>query len=124
MFHQRDTLTAINLDEFIKLTLSQIIKGVEEASAQSKGKVAPKIGEGEDDPKILRTDATHGAHGVFLVEFDVALMASDKSEGSGSAGVRVYVVTAKGEKSKTTESSSVHRIKFSVPISYQSPNAA
>jgi hypothetical protein len=110
----------MNLDEFIELTLSQIINGVEKASARAKGKIAPKIGEGEDDPKILRTDATHGAHGVFLVEFDVALIASDKSERSGSAGVRIYVVTAKGERNKMTESSSVHRIKFSVPISYQS----
>jgi len=113
----------MNLDEFIKLTLSQIIKGVEEASSQSKGKVAPKIGIGDVDPKILRTDATHGHHGVFLVEFDVALTASDKSEVGGSGGARVYVLTIQGEKSKTSESSSVHRIKFSVPISYQSSNA-
>jgi len=113
----------VDLDEFIKLILSQIIKGVEEASAKSKDKVAPKIGEGDDDLKILRTDATHGSHGVFLVDFDVALMASDKSKTGGSAGARVYVATLEGKKSKTTEASSVHRVKFSVPISYQASNA-
>jgi hypothetical protein len=109
----------MNLDEFIKLTLTQIIKGVDDASRDSKGKIAPEIGQGDDDPKILRTGPSHGWHGVFLIDFDVALTASDKSEGGGSAGVRVYVVTAKGDKSKTTESSSIHRVKFSVPISYQ-----
>jgi hypothetical protein len=109
----------MDLDEFIKLTLSQIIKGVEEASVISKGRVAPKIGMGDDDPKILRTDPTHGHHGVFLVDFDVELMASDKSETGGGAGARIYVATLEGKKSKTTESGLVHRIKFSVPISYQ-----
>jgi hypothetical protein len=123
ILRQRGILSAVNLDDFIKLTLSQIIKGVEEAGAQSKGKVAPEIGMGEDDPKILRTSPTHGHHGVFLVEFDVALTASDKSERSGSAGMKVYVVTAEGGKTKIIESSSAHRIKFSVPISYQLPDA-
>ena len=109
----------MNLDEFIKLTLSQIIKGVDEARAELQGRVAPEIGKGYDDPKILRTDATHGEHEVYVAEFDVALMASDNSETVGSAGARVYVPTLDGKKNKATQSSSAHRIKFSVPISYQ-----
>ncbi len=109
----------MDLDEFIKLTLSQIIKGVEETRAESQGRVAPKIGKGYGDSKILRSDATHGDHGVFVAEFDVALMASDNSETVGSAGARVYVATLDGKKNKATQSSSVHRIKFSVPISYE-----
>jgi hypothetical protein len=108
----------MELDKFIKLTLSQIIKGVEDARAESQGMVAPKIGKTYEDQKILRSDATHGEHGLFLAEFDVALMASDNSETVGSAGARVYVATLDGKK-KATQSSSVHRIKFSVPISYQ-----
>jgi hypothetical protein len=107
----------MELDKFIKLTLSQIIKGVEDARAESQGVVAPKIGKAYEDQKILRSDATHGEHGVFLAEFDVALMASDNSETIGSAGARVYVATLDGKK-KATQLSSVHRLKFSVPISY------
>jgi hypothetical protein len=107
----------MDLDEFIKLTLRQIIKGIEEARAESQGMVAPKIGKAYEDQKILRSDATHGEHGVFLAEFDVALMASDNSETLGSAGASVYVATLDGKK-KATQSSSVHRLKFSVPISY------
>jgi len=112
----------MNLDEFIKLTLSQIVNGVDDASRESKGKIAPEIGMGDEDPKILRTMDDN--RGVFLIEFDIALVASDKSEGGGSAEVSVYVVTAKGEKSKTTESSSIHRVKFSVPVSYGPSRAA
>jgi hypothetical protein len=107
----------VDLDEFIKLTLGQIIKGVQETRAESQGMVAPKIGKGDDDSKILRSDATHGEHGVFLAEFDVALMASDNLETVGSAVARVYVATLDGKK-KATQSSSVHRLKFSVSISY------
>jgi hypothetical protein len=46
----------MDLDEFIKLTLRQIIKGVEEVRAESQGRVAPRIGKRYDDSKILRTD--------------------------------------------------------------------
>ena len=113
----------MNLDEFVKLTLSQIVKGVDEASSSSKGRIAPEIGMGDDAPKILRTDASHGFHGVFLVEFDVALAAADKSEVGGSGGAKVYVISVQGETHKTAESSSVHRVKFSVPISYQPSSA-
>ena len=79
----------MDLDEFIKLTLRQIIKGVEEVRSESQGRVAPRIGKRYDDSKILRIDETHGEHGVFVAEFDVALMASDSSETVGSAGARI-----------------------------------
>jgi hypothetical protein len=109
----------MELDKFIKLTLSQIIKAVEDARAESQGMVAPKIGKIYENQKILRSDATHGEHGVFLAEFDVALMASDNSETVGSARARVYVATLDGKKKATQfQSSSVHPLKFSVPISY------
>jgi hypothetical protein len=77
--------------------------------------VAPNIGKGYDDPRILRSDTTHGEHGVFFAEFDVAHIA-DNSD--GNAGGRVSVAALDGKK-KATQSSAVHRIKFSVPISYE-----
>ena len=42
----------MDLDEFIKLTLRQVIKGVEEVRAESQGRVAPRIGKRYDDSKI------------------------------------------------------------------------
>jgi hypothetical protein len=92
----------MGLDEFIKLTLSQIIKAVEEARAESQGMIAPKIGKGYDDSKIMRSDATHGGRGVFLAEFDVALMTSDNSEKAGSTGSGVHVATLDGKKKATS----------------------
>lgn len=111
----------MNLDEFIKLSLNQIIKGVDEANRESKGKVAPDIGLGDTDPKILRT--MHDAHGVFLVEFDVAITATDKSNVTAGGGAAIYVFTAKAETDTAAELGSIHRIKFSVPITYQALNA-
>jgi hypothetical protein len=112
----------MDLGEFIKLTLSQIIDGVKQAATKSNGKIAPPIGAGDDAPKMLRTDAPHGWHGVFLVEYDVALTASDKSAVSGGGKANVYVATVGAEAGKATESGSTHRVKFSVPISYQAAN--
>jgi hypothetical protein len=54
----------MGLDEFIKLTLSQIIKAVEEARAESQGMIAPKIGKGYDDSKNAQRCNTRRARSV------------------------------------------------------------
>jgi hypothetical protein len=59
----------MDLQEFVAKTLSQISLGVTSAKMNDE-RIAPKIGVGGDNPKVLRT--FHGAEGVFLVEFDVA----------------------------------------------------
>jgi len=80
----------MNLDEFVKLALNQIIKGVSEAN-KSDRRIAPPIGMGDDDPKILRADASYGHHGIFLVDFDVAVTVADKSTIAGGGGAAIYV---------------------------------
>jgi hypothetical protein len=102
----------MDLQEFVTKTLSQISAGVATAKTHDD-RIAPAIGVGADNAKILRT--LHGADSVFLVDFDVAV-----TTGKGAAdGITVLSVpSAKGEAKRTIENSSVSRIKFSVPISY------
>jgi len=106
----------MNLQEFVSKTLQQIATGVSTAKRHDS-RIAPKIGLGEDDPKILRT--LDSADGVFLVEFDVAVTASETTEKGAGGGITVLsVASAKGEAKRSVENSSVSRVKFSVPISY------
>ena len=112
----------MNLQEFVSSSLQQIAAGV--ADAQSRdGRIAPLLGIGEDDPKILRT--LHGTEGVFLVEFDVAVTVSETSEKGVGGGITVLsIAAAKGDLKRSLENSSVSRVKFSVPITYHAPPKA
>ena len=106
----------MNLQQFVTETLRQISLGVAEARGADQ-RIAPPIGLGDDDPKILRT--LHDSRGVFLVDFDVAISASESSEKGGGGGITVLsVASVKGEAKRTIENSSVSRVKFSVPLSY------
>ncbi|MFQ5805827.1 MAG: trypco2 family protein, partial [Phycisphaerae bacterium] len=51
-----------------------------------------------------------------FVEFDVALTVSESNEKSGGAGVNVVGVRLGGDVRGTTEHSTTHRIKFSIPV--------
>lgn len=102
----------MDLQEFVTKTLSQISLGVTNARTHDE-RIAPKIGLGGDNPKVLRT--FHGADGVFLVEFDVAVTTGKGAD--GEITVRT-VPLVKGDAKRSIENSSVSRIKFSVPIGY------
>jgi hypothetical protein len=102
----------MDLQEFVTKALSQISLGVTNAKTNDD-RIAPKIGLGGDNPKVLRT--FHGADGVFLVEFDVAVTTA---KGAAGAITVLPVASAKGEAKGIMENSSVSRVKFSVPIGY------
>ena len=102
----------MDLQEFVAKTLSQISLGVTSAKMNDE-RVAPKIGVGGDNPKVLRT--FHGAEGVFLVEFDVAVTI-EKAAVDGSTVL--LVASAQGTAKRSAENSAGNRVRFSVPISY------
>lgn len=102
----------MDLQEFVTKALSQISLGVTNAKTNDE-RIAPKIGLGGDNPKVFRT--SHGAEGVFLVEFDVAVTVE---KGAADGSTVLEVTSAKGAAKRSTENSLVNRVKFSVPISY------
>ena len=102
----------MDLQDFVTTTLCQISLGVTNAKNHDE-RVAPQIGVGGDNPKVFRT--SHGGEGVFLVEFDVAVTLE---KGAADGSTVLAVASAKGAAKRSTENSSVNRVKFSVPISY------
>lgn len=103
------------LQEFVSETLVQITSGVAEARKQQEG-VGVYTQIPDDHTRSLVTVTGRAA---FMVEFDVAVTATDKSQAGGKAGISVVqVFNAGGERTQTTEHSSVSRVKFAVPIDY------
>jgi hypothetical protein len=107
----------MELQEFITQTLIQIVEGVEAARAKKKERIAPglDITRGEKQGVFFTMD-NNVAH---LVELDVAITAKDKTETGGKAAIQVIsALSIGGGKAKEMENSSVSRVKFEVPISY------
>ena len=110
----------MELKEFITSTLMQIVEGIE---------VAQKRLKQNGSEAIINTNMTRDTDGhlvtggrrrsVELVEFDVAIVASEGSEmkaGGGITVVSVFKAEAGGKSNQSTGSES--RIKFKIPMSY------
>jgi|BarGraIncu01121A_1022015.scaffolds.fasta_scaffold01699_5 hypothetical protein len=110
----------MELKEFVKETLIQIIKGVKEAQ------VAVKEDGGQVNPiHAFYGDTTHkntvrDSEGqvIHSIEFDVAITVKEDAGVKGGGGLVVgpVVIGTRGEMSE--QNTSTNRIKFPVPISY------
>ncbi|QTN32532.1 hypothetical protein HZ994_09385 [Akkermansiaceae bacterium] len=104
----------MELDEFVRATLTQIINGVDLAKKDHPDRIAVRVGRGGQE--IVGKGVHVGQYGVgFLVDFDVEVTAATKGGGKLSIGMAGF--GGGGEASK--ESSHSNRIRFSVPIDYQ-----
>ena len=121
----------LDLKDFIGETLSQIILGIDQAKEklQDSGKsdwVSPPIvtiGEGQvihdHDARVQLPGRRYTK--ATVVHFDIAVSASEGSEGGAGAGLKVVGVEARVGGSVTAEAGSVSRIKFTVPLVLAAP---
>jgi hypothetical protein len=102
----------MELQEFVTETLVAIQKGVAEAITRAEeDKTIGAINPVWSDDKVDWKDH------VQLVEFDVAVTATDKSSGGGKGSIKILSIAEVGaEGSKSLERSTVSRVKFSIPI--------
>ena len=109
----------MELHEFVKITLEQIVLGVSSAQtaiADTGARVNPKdlsrLGPGDGilfDPKTGRP--------VQEVAFDIAVTISQGREAHAGAGIFVGVFGFGAQGKKEGRRSHVDRIQFSVPLS-------
>lgn len=85
----------MNLQEFITSTLTAIAQGMDAASKTTHHKFR------------ITTDRRSASS---FIEFDVAV--TSEAEKKGSGGIKVWVLGAKGERSKKSQQAS--RLKFKV----------
>ncbi|HVS08802.1 MAG TPA: hypothetical protein VMS76_02935 [Planctomycetota bacterium] len=103
----------MDVQDFVKETLLQFIRGVEAAQAEvSKGAVInPRL---QVRANILAERESHNP--VQTVEFDVALTVVEGSERGVGGGLAVMSFKAGGERKSQQSSESVSRVRFSVNL--------
>ncbi len=109
----------MNLDDFIKTAITDIVKGIVEAK-KDVDTYGAKIGS---DPMLagVKNDTSvvpsaTGREQISLVEFDIALSESNASEKKGGIGVFLASVGVGGQASSGKEFSSLSKIKFTIPL--------
>ena len=106
----------MDLQDFVTTTLCQISAGVATAKNYDRC-IAPRIGIREDYPNLLRTRAD--GDGVFLIEFDVPVTASEATENGTGGSITVPSASANGQAKRSIANPLMSRVKFSVPINYR-----
>ena len=112
----------MKVQEFIAESLKEIAEGVTQAQTQLKGKAIVNPG------RLDEVDETTPVHNKFLVanktmgrlaqviDFDIGVTVSDQSIKEGSAGLMVMGIGIGAKGKKDISTSSVSRIKFSIPV--------
>ena len=107
----------MELQEFIKTALVEIVAGVSEASKASKehgGSVGSMMLFGYTKENKILTD--QNGRPVSTVEFDIALAEGSSKDTKGGIGVYLGAVGLGSQGGSHGESSTHSRIKFSVPV--------
>ena len=109
----------MELKQFVKESLLQIIQGVKEAQAESEGTGAHINPIGMS---IMRNDLKGKRFGpkdltiTETIEFDIAVMAMEGKEAKGGIGVVTGIFSLGGGGKTEVQTSNVSRLKFSVPV--------
>lgn len=109
----------MELDEFVRETLIQIVRGVTNAQQEVRGlggfvNPATSSTKSENSSYFAQFDSKYP---VFLVNFDVAVEASSSKSGKGEAGLKVSgVVNFGGGGEAATTNATSNRIAFKVPL--------
>lgn len=121
----------MQLEDFIKTTLVQISSGINQANlelkdAESRPRVNPReMKFATEDMQNRPYAIVTGNHilPVHLVDFDVALHATEGTETGGGIAVAVGVVGlgTRGKSEASTQSES--RVHFSIPMIFPSSSA-
>ena len=96
----------MGLEEFVEETIIEVMNGAKNA--------AKKVGlQSEDGTLIAGVNVRWAGSSV---DFDVAVTVSQDAKGGGGLKIAVLGLQAGGEMATATQS--VHRIKFSVPVTF------
>ena len=117
----------LDLEDFIAETMTSIVRGIRkgQSDAEVGDHIAPLIqGEKRNDfgNFHLKGDDSNQAT-VLQFEVSVAAKATESEDGTGKVKARLYVVDFEvgGDKKGMAESSSIHKLKFAIPVKIPKP---
>lgn len=108
----------MELKDFVRESLSQIITGVVEAQKELRktginGEISPSIKSDPSNTKLLMGQSGMPVHNV---EFDIAVAAGEKTDTKGTVGVAISVFKLGAGGQSTESTSQTSRLKFIVPV--------
>lgn len=110
----------MELRDFIKTTLLEIVNAVEDVKNELKEKnrdnICPPPPADDKNAAKMHADAFSGRY-YQNVEFDVAVSAEDSRAANGKLGVKVLSIEANIGGNSMSNNLITSRIKFHVPIS-------
>lgn len=98
----------IDLKQFVSETIQQVIEGAKDAGLYLK--------ENLDYDKDGYFQIGDGR--MEKIEFDISVTTSESSKAEGKAGIMIKVVDFGVKGSENLESTSMNKIKFSVPVAF------
>jgi len=112
----------MDLKEFIKSAMVDIVTGVEDAKTElgnQQNHICPPMGPAYADKFSI---ALNGFNGLYYqqIEFDIAVTAENKSDNGAKAGIKVLGLEANLGSGMTSNNSTLSRIKFHVPLGLSS----
>jgi hypothetical protein len=110
----------MELRDFVKEALVQIIEGVRDAQDVIKkpgGKINP-IQQYFGEEKHSNTIRDEGGQVIHMVEFDVAITVKEDAAAKGGVGLVVGPIAIGTRADASEQNTSTNRIKFPVPITY------
>lgn len=106
----------MQLREFIKEVLTQIVDGVRDAQEPNGGAFVVPGGDGghkyADHPRFAASARLKST----IVDFDVAVTAEDAGKIGGGAGVKVMSIRFGATGETMTKDTTVSRVQFAVPL--------
>jgi len=109
----------MDLKEFIKTALIDIVEGIEDAKLELDKKntyICPPMGPAYIDKFHIKLNSFNGMY-YQQAEFDIAITAENRTDGGAKAGVKVAgFIEANMGKNTALNNSTVSRVKFHVPL--------
>lgn len=114
----------MELQEFIRTALTEIVGGVAEAS-EKVSESGAKVGSIKQFGYLKEAKAVYDENDnpISQVEFDIALAEGNSKDTKGGIGVYLGAIGLGTQGASHGESSTHSRIKFSVPITFPAAKA-
>jgi hypothetical protein len=106
----------MQLREFIKTVLTEIVDGIRDAQDKNGGAFVVAAGDGghkyAEHPRFSGSARLKST----IVDFDVAVTAEDTDKLEGGAGIKVLSIQFGGKGETSIKDMTVSRIQFAIPL--------
>lgn len=108
----------MNLDDFVANSLASVTRGVASAIKESRshGAAVNPRGAKYPDSRGSNYGHTNADRTPRMIEFDVAITVSEGSSEAAGGGGNIKILSANMQSSTQSGSSTVSRLRFSVPV--------